>query len=311
MVADSRVAATGYTGSRGAGLELKAAAEAAGKPIYLELSSVNPVVVLSGAWEERGRGLAQELAESLLAGSGQFCTSPGLIFTPDGSHVDDLRQALKMSLEKAPSGTLLDQDVASGLTRSEEIWSAASATVIAQAPQRGPGSSFPNTMMEVSGDLFLENTELFQREAFGNLSLLVVPRDLDQLVECLRHLQGNLTGSVYSANDGRDEDAYAAVATHLRERVGRLLNNKVPTGVAVVPAMNHGGPYPSTGHPGFTAIGIPASLRRFAMLQCYDNVPDHRLPPELQAANPLGLQRSVDGTWTTEAVTWGHDQESR
>ena len=46
----------------------------------------------------------------------------------------------------------------------------------------------------------------------------------------------------------------------------------MPTGVAVSPAMNHGGPYPSTGHPGFTAVGIPASLRRFAMLQCYDQV---------------------------------------
>ena len=40
-------AATGYTGSRAAGLQLKAAADAAGKPIYLELSSVNPVVIAS------------------------------------------------------------------------------------------------------------------------------------------------------------------------------------------------------------------------------------------------------------------------
>ena len=43
------------------------------------------------------------------------------------------------------------------------------------------------------------------------------------------------------------------------------------------------------------------------MLQSYDNVPDDRLPAELQAANPLGLQRLVDGTWTTAAVTWGDE----
>jgi alpha-ketoglutaric semialdehyde dehydrogenase len=49
LVADPRVAATGYTGSRSAGLKLKAAADAAGKPIYLELSSINPVVILPGA----------------------------------------------------------------------------------------------------------------------------------------------------------------------------------------------------------------------------------------------------------------------
>ena len=49
LVADPRIGATGYTGSRLAGLKLKAAADAAGNPIYLELSSVNPVIILPGA----------------------------------------------------------------------------------------------------------------------------------------------------------------------------------------------------------------------------------------------------------------------
>jgi NADP-dependent aldehyde dehydrogenase len=78
----------------------------------------------------------------------------------------------------------------------------------------------------------------------------------------------------------------------------------MPTGVAVSPAMNHGGPYPATGHPGFTAVGIPASLRRFAMLQCFDNVRPHRLPPALQNKNPNGqMWRNLDGRWTQEDVT--------
>ncbi len=51
---------------------------------------------------------------------------------------------------------------------------------------------------------------------------------------------------------------YARLAPLLRVRVGRFLNDKMPTGVAVNPAMNHGGPFPATGHPGFTAVGIPA-----------------------------------------------------
>jgi 2,5-dioxopentanoate dehydrogenase len=80
-----------------------------------------------------------------------------------------------------------------------------------------------------------------------------------------------------------------------------LLNDKMPTGVAVSPAMNHGGPFPATGHPGFTAVGIPASLRRFAALECYDNVRDGRLPPALANKNPTGqMWRLVDGKWTTE-----------
>jgi NADP-dependent aldehyde dehydrogenase len=72
----------------------------------------------------------------------------------------------------------------------------------------------------------------------------------------------------------------------------------MPTGVAVSPAMNHGGPYPSTGHPGFTAVGIPAALRRFTRLACYDNVRDDRLPEVLRNHNSPGVWRFVDGLWT-------------
>ncbi len=68
---------------------------------------------------------------------------------------------------------------------------------------------------------------------------------------------------------------------------------------AVSPAMNHGGPFPATGHPGFTAVGIPAAMLRFAALHSYDRVRAHRLPPELQDRNPTGqMWRFIDGTWT-------------
>jgi NADP-dependent aldehyde dehydrogenase len=61
---------------------------------------------------------------------------------------------------------------------------------------------------------------------------------------------------------------------------------------------DHAGPYPSTGHPGFTAVGIPASMLRFAALHCYDNVRDARLPPSLRDRAPNeSIWRSVDGAW--------------
>jgi NADP-dependent aldehyde dehydrogenase len=142
-----------------------------------------------------------------------------------------------------------------------------------------------------------------QTEAFGNSSLFVIARDAAQLPQLAAVLEGNLTGTIYSATDGRDDSVYDQVAPVLRRRVGRLLNDRMPTGVAVSPAMNHGGPFPATGHPGFTAVGIPASIHRFAMLCCYDNVRQHRLPAALQDKNPTGkLWRLVDGNWTQAHV---------
>jgi alpha-ketoglutaric semialdehyde dehydrogenase len=116
-------------------------------------------------------------------------------------------------------------------------------------------------------------------------------------------LEGSLTGCVYSATNGDDDDAYGILAPVLRQNVGRLLNDKMPTGVAVSPAMNHGGPYPATGHPGFTAVGIPASLLRFAALQCYDHVRADRLPPEIGNRNPTGsMWRIIDGEWSQRNI---------
>src|SRR5204862_5277397 len=128
---------------------------------------------------------------------------------------------------------------------------------------------------------------------------VVVADDVAQMTEVAAKLEGNLTGCVYSDTSGKDDADYARLTAVLRGKVGRLLNDKMPTGVAVSPAMNHGGPYPATGHPGFTAVGIPASMRRFAALHGYDNVREARLPAALRDKNPNGqMWRLIDGRQT-------------
>jgi len=303
-VSDPRTGATGYTGSRSAGLALKRAADAAGKPIYLELSSINPVVILPGALQERGDQLVGEFATSCLMGVGQFCTNPGLVVLLAGTTSERFVAQVGEKFRAAPVGTLLSKAVAGSLAKSCQHLAAAGAeTVVGGSAGGGAGYSFANTLLKLPAGQFLKNPEACQTEAFGNVSLVVVADDAKQAGEVLDHLEGNLTGCVYSDTKGSDEALYAELAPRLRRRVGRLLNDKMPTGVAVSPAMNHGGPFPATGHPGFTAVGIPASLRRFAMLECYDNVRPNRLPPALANKNPNGQAwRLIDGKWTQADV---------
>jgi 2,5-dioxopentanoate dehydrogenase len=304
LVSDPRIGATGYTGSRTAGLKLKAAADVAGKPIYLELSSVNPVVILPGAIRERGDSLADEFTASCLMGSGQFCTNPGLVAMLAGEATESFIRLLCDKFTAAPVGTLLAKGVQTGLTSSVDILKQSGARLlVGGSAGGGQGYSYANTLLRVDGGQFLAAAEAMQTEAFGNASLLVVADDLEQLCSVLESMEGNLTGCVYSDTAGSDEALYERVAASLRPRVGRLLNDKMPTGVAVSPAMNHGGPFPATGHPGFTAVGIPASLRRFAMLASYDQVRPSRLPVCLQDKNPNGsMWRCIDGTWTRQDV---------
>ena len=305
LVADPRNGATGYTGSRSAGLKLKAAADAVGKPIYLELSSVNPVVILPGALDERGEDLATEFTGSCLMGTGQFCTNPGLVVLLKGDASDKFVSEVAEKFSAAPVGTLLSKGVESSLGENLAALRKVGAELLTgDTDGGGAGYSRANTLLRATGSQFLSNPEGFQTEAFGNSSLIVIADDVDQACEIADSLEGNLTGCVYSHTSGNDDDAYDQIAPHLRARVGRLLNDKMPTGVAVSSAMNHGGPYPATGHPGFTAVGIPTSLIRFAMLQSYDNIRPHRLPACLQDANPTGSTwRMIAGLWSQEDVS--------
>jgi alpha-ketoglutaric semialdehyde dehydrogenase len=300
LVADPRTGAVAYTGSRSAGLKLKAAADAAGKPIYVELSSVNPVVILPGALAERADKIADELSGSCLLGTGQFCTNPGLVVLIAGDAAERFIASVKQRFEAAAVTPLLSSAVAKSLAASMKVLQGAGATVVTGGvPASGPGYRFANTLLRVDGSRFVAEPEKLQTEAFGNATLVVVAQDVTEAGTVLDALEGNLTGSLYTDTKGADDPLHDALAPRLRPRVGRLLNDKMPTGVAVSPAMNHGGPFPSTGHPGFTAVGIPASLRRFGMLQCFDAVRASRLPEALRDKNPNGrMWRLVDGSWS-------------
>jgi NADP-dependent aldehyde dehydrogenase len=245
-----------------------------------------------------------ELSASALMGTGQFCTNPGIVVLLRGNETNDFISAAAEKYKQSPIGTLLSAGVEQSLAKSIAALQSAGAQVAAGGSTGGGrGYCHANTLLVVNGEQFLAQPAALQTEAFGNSSLFVVADDVSQAVLILDALEGNLTGCIYSDREGNDDDAYAKLVGHLRPKVGRLLNDKMPTGVAVSPAMNHGGPYPATGHPGFTAVGIPASLRRFAMLQCFDNVREPRLPAELRNRNPSDrLWRLIDGAWTTASL---------
>lgn len=302
LAAHPAVAAVAFTGSRRAGMALKAAAERAGKPAYLEMSSVNPVFVLAGALRERGGAIAAELHGSCAMGAGQFCTRPGIAVLAPGEHADAFVAEMRRLTAAAAPGVLLTphgpQAVADAVARLRD----AGAELLAGGGIAGDaeGYAFQPTLLRVAGRRFLDDPAALQAEAFGHVCLLVAAESEEQLPRIAQSIEGNLTGSIYSDTGGADDDACDALQRILRRRVGRLLNDKMPTGVAVSAAMNHGGPFPATGHPGFTAVGFPAAILRFSALHCYDNVRHHRLPPSLQDRNPTGtLLRLIDGEWTT------------
>lgn len=296
LVSNRRVGAVGFTGSQRGGLALKRAADGAGVPIYLEMGSINPVFLLDDALATRGPVIAEEFFASCTLGAGQYCTNPGMVVVPDGAAGEAFARDASSMFAAAPEGVLLGP--ADAVSDGVAALQRAGAEVLAVGPGAGAeGFRYPNTLLTISAKDYLADPVTLQREVFGPVSLLVRSAGVDEMVAVAASLEGNLTGGIYA--DEGDESAYDAIASELRPRVGRLLNDKMPTGVAVVASMNHGGPYPATGHPGFTSVGLPTSISRFAALHSYDNVPEHRLPAPLRNPNPSGVMwRYVDGEWT-------------
>jgi alpha-ketoglutaric semialdehyde dehydrogenase len=304
LVSHPSIGATAFTGSRASGLKLKEAADRAGKPIYLEMSSANPVFILPGAVEERTADIAGELFNSCLLAAGQMCTKPGLVVLVDSPAAQAFIKRVRDLFEGSEPGILLSPKVLEGLKEASTRLTRSGADLVTGGREAGgPGFSFLPTLFRLPGAVFLRNPAAFQVESFGTLSLIVLARDIAEMKEIASSLEGQLTATIYSHGGGQDDAAYGTIEPFLRRKAGRLLNDRMPTGVAVSPAMNHGGPYPATGHPGFTAVGFPAAMLRFAALHCYDHVRPGRLPAELRDENPTGkMWRLIDGGWTQKSL---------
>jgi NADP-dependent aldehyde dehydrogenase len=298
LVADPRVGATGFTGSEVAGKKLFAAASAAGKVIWVEMGSINPVVLLPGALAERGGEIAAELTLSVTGSAGQFCTKPGLVFFVGDAAGAEFAAAVAEKFAAHGPQVLLSEPGCRRLCGGIEGLVQAGAKLLAgQAAAAGPTSHVP-TLLEVAGRELVARPDSFVVEAFGNATLLVRCGSLAELVQAVACAHGSLGASLYAARDGRDDAAFAEIVPLLVARSGRVIENRMPTGLAVTPPMQHGGPWPSAAPPFFSAVGFPWSILRFARRICFDGWTESRLPEIVRDAAPAGNPwRYVDRAW--------------
>ncbi len=286
LVADARIKAVGFTGSRAGGLALAgiAARRAEPIPVYAEMSSINPVLLMPAALAARGAALGAGFAASLTLGAGQFCTNPGLLLAVQRDGLDAFIAAAAAALEAAPAQTMLS----AGIRNAYETHLAAR---LGHAGVRVLAHGAGGALFATDAAGFLGDAALAE-EIFGAAGLLVVCPDMAALREVLAGLEGQLTVTLQM--DAPDYEAARALLPLLERKAGRILANAWPTGVEVCHAMVHGGPFPATSDSRTTSVGSKA-IERFLRPVCYQDIPAVLLPPELADENPLGLPRLVDG----------------
>ena len=294
LVTDPRVQAVGFTGSRVGGLALVAAAAGRPQPIpvYAEMSSTNPVILLAGALRADPGPLAAAYVSSLTMGSGQFCTNPGLLFLPEGPDGDAFVAAVEQQAGEVAGQTMLTPQIRAAFGAGiERLGAHPSVQTIAQG-RAGGDDNAPAPVVFATQLAALAEDRGLTEEVFGAAGLVVRFDDVNRLAEHLTDLEGQLTATIHATQS--DEAEAAVLLPVLETRAGRILFNGWPTGVEVTHAMVHGGPFPATSDSRATSVGSLA-IERFQRPVCYQDVPAGLLPPPVRDDNPWAIRRRMDG----------------
>lgn len=299
LVRHPKTKAVTFTGSFRGGMALSriAAERPVPIPVFAEMGSINPVLLLPEALNVRAEQIAEQYAASITMGAGQFCTNPGLLLGVDGAGLTRFKTTLAAKIAAVSSATMLTPGICKNYQElSDAMISEKEVTLIMKSDQslEGANNQALAAVAEVSAKDFLANPKL-KEEIFGPWSLLVVAENIAELGEVLDYVGGQLTLSVMA--EDAELKSYHWLLDKAEDITGRILLNGVPTGVEVCAAMQHGGPFPATNDSRFTSVGTTA-VRRFVRPLSWQNWASDLLPPALQDANPLNIWRLVDNEMT-------------
>ncbi|MFI5159729.1 MAG: aldehyde dehydrogenase (NADP(+)) [Sphingobacteriales bacterium] len=287
-----------FTGSFKGGTALLKMAQERNNPIpvFAEMGSVNPVILLPDALDCRYEQIAEQYAASITLGAGQFCTNPGVLLAMRSPALDKFKKALAESIAKINSATMLTPGICKNYSSlSDEALKEQGVSVIGRGNLDGEKVNQAQPVVaEVSASSFLVNPKL-REEVFGPYSILVEADYEVQLQQVIDALQGQLTASIVA--EETDLEKYKELIQSITNIAGRVMLNNVPTGVEVLHAMHHGGPFPATSDSRFTSVGTGA-IKRFVRPVSWQNWSNNLLPDELKDGNPLEIWRMVDNKWT-------------
>jgi NADP-dependent aldehyde dehydrogenase len=216
LVADPRICAVGFTGSRAGGLALMriAAGRAVPIPVYAEMSAVNPVVLMRGALEQKAEELGKAYAASLSMGVGQFCTNPGIVLAIDSPGLERFVQAAAAAVREVPAGVMLTSGIAEAYERGvERLSGKPEISVLATGPESDGPNRRRATLFGIDANAFGADPEIAE-EVFGAASVLVRCADADALIRALEGMEGQLTTTLHFT---REDEADVATILPMLE----------------------------------------------------------------------------------------------
>lgn len=293
LVTHTYTKAVGFTGSYIGGKQLFDWANQRKEPIpvFAEMGSVNPVFLFPEKLKEASADIAKNYAGSITLGVGQFCTNPGLIIGIESEALKSFTHDLGKAIQQVAPGPMLHAGIVKAYKEKKEMALLQEEVhLVAESENEVKTNEGLPTIATASGQAFLNNPVLHQ-EVFGPYSLIIRCKDMNEMTEVAKHLEGQLTSTLMATEDDIKNNDELVEA--IKNICGRFILNSVPTGVEVCLSMHHGGPFPATTDSRFTSVGADG-IKRFARPICFQNWPDNLLPEELKNENPLNIWRMVN-----------------
>ena len=260
LVLHPNTKAVGFTGSFTGGMALQKLAQQREEtiPVFAEMGSLNPIVILPEAMQKDGEKIALQIANSITQSAGQFCTKPGLLFVLKNDRMDSFLNELKTNFMAVEPQCMLHPSIWKRYNLGREAISVQEkVSTWIEVKSEKPNFGTPQ-ISQTDGKTFQQNRKL-QEEVFGPHSLLIVCEDLSELQSCIQSLSGQLTASVFASAE--EMKSHSNLLFDLKQIAGRIILNGLPTGVEVCDSMHHGGPFPATTDSRFTAVGKDAIWR--------------------------------------------------
>lgn len=299
LVQDEAIAAVGFTGSRKGGRALLDYATARKNPIpvFAEMGSVNPVILLEEIVAIDAENLATQYAGSITLGMGQFCTNPGILIGIQSKALNDFAHLLSNKMSELVPVSMLHNVIQAAYFANATKAIEQKGVCLYTTKNPEATNAYP-VLATVDGKTFLSNP-LLAEEVFGPYSILVQCKDIQELKEVWTSVQGQISTTIMGTE--KELNNHKDLLDKAFLLAGRVVINGVPTGVEVCDSMVHGGPYPASTDSRFTAVGVHAS-KRWLRPVSYQNWPDNLLPLALQNSNPLNITRAINGQPSKETL---------
>ena len=276
------VGAVSYTGGFRSGIMLKENADRAGNPIYLDLATVNPILLLPQFISENRNKLAEIITQRALRNSGQNRSRPGPFFLVENVESSQMIHQICENFSHLTARPMLSEVKARRCDMLVASLLRLGARKLTKKEYYSPAPFlYPNTVLVVDLKTYLKYSRQFQEYFTGPVLLFVMLEKVEQFSSVASSIENCSCCSLFVGSSPGSIKNFPNLLAEIRRNSATILENRWPHRQTLSNATIRTGSFPASGNQGFSNYGLPEAIRKFTILQSFEGFTEELLPEVL------------------------------